>query len=56
VREALEALRKAGDGGEGVVLARIVEIEGFSTRPGDEIVAVDSDGAIHGTVLAGLAE
>ena len=56
MREALEALRKAADGGEGAVLARIVEIEGFSTRPGDEIVAVDSDGVIHGTVLAGLAE
>lgn len=56
VREALEALRKAADHGEAVVLARIVEIEGFSTRPGDEIVAVDSAGSVHGKVLAGLAE
>lgn len=56
MREALEALRKAADHGEAVVLARIVEIEGFSTRPGDEIVAVDSAGLVHGTVLAGLAE
>ena len=56
MREALEALRKAADNGEAAVLARIVEIEGFSTRPGDEIVAVDSAGSVHGTVLAGLAE
>ena len=56
MREALEALRKAADHGEEVVLARIVEIEGFSTRPGDEIVVVDSAGSVHGTVLAGLAE
>lgn len=56
MREALEALHKAADHGEAVVLARIVGIEGFSTRPGDEIVVVDSAGSVHGTVLAGLAE
>ena len=55
MREAVEALRKAADRGEAAVVARIVEIEGFSTRPGDEIVAVDEGGSVHGSVLAGLA-
>ena len=55
MREAVEALRKAADQGEGAVVARIVEIEGFSTRPGDDLVAVDATGSIHGNVLAGLA-
>lgn len=55
MREAVEALRKAADQGEEAVLARIVEIEGFSTRPGDDIVAIDASGSVHGSVLAGLA-
>ena len=54
MREAVEALRKAAGEGEGAVVARVVEIEGFSTRPGDELVAVDSAGCLHGSVLAGL--
>jgi xanthine dehydrogenase accessory factor len=36
------------------VVARIVEIEGFSTRPGDDLVALDEDGTVHGSLLAGL--
>ena len=54
MREAVEALRKAAEQGEEAVLARIVEIEGFSTRPGDDFVAVDSHGVVYGSVLAGL--
>lgn len=55
MKEAVEALRDAAARGEGAVVARIVEIEGFSTRPGDDLIAVDSRGSLHGTVLAGLA-
>lgn len=55
MKEAVDALRKAAEQGEGAVVARIVEIEGFSTRPGDDLVAVDAAGAIHGSLLAGLA-
>lgn len=53
--EAVEALRKAAGQGEAAVVGRIIEIEGFSTRPGDDIVAVDASGSVHGDVLAGLA-
>ena len=55
VMDAVEVLRKAADQGEGAVVARIVEIEGFSTRPGDDLLAIDAEGSLHGTVLAGLA-
>jgi xanthine dehydrogenase accessory factor len=55
VREAIDALCKAADQGEGAVVVRVVQIEGFSTRPGDAIVAIDSNGEIHGSLLAGLA-
>ena len=55
MNEAVEALRDAAGRGEGAVVARIVEIEGFSTRPGDDLIAVDAVGSLHGTVLAGLA-
>lgn len=55
MKQAVEALRKAADQGEGAVLARIVEIEGFSTRPGDDLIAVDAAGGVHGSLLAGLA-
>lgn len=54
MREAVEVLRQAADQGERAVMARVVEIEGFSTRPGDDIVAVDSSGTVHGSMLAGL--
>lgn len=54
MQEAVEALRKAAGEGQGAVVARVVEIEGFSTRPGDDLVAVDSAGSLHGSVLAGL--
>lgn len=55
MKEAVEALRDAAGRGEGAVVARIVAIEGFSTRPGDDLIAVDAAGSLHGTVLAGLA-
>lgn len=54
MREAVEVLRQAADQGERAVMARVVEIEGFSTRPGDDFVAVDSSGTVHGSMLAGL--
>ena len=54
MREAVEVLRRAADQGERAVMARVMEIEGFSTRPGDDLVAVDSTGTVHGSMLAGL--
>ena len=50
----MEALRRRAGQSSRTVLARIVDIEGFSTRPGDDFVAVDEDGALHGSLLAGL--
>ncbi|HEX6395642.1 MAG TPA: XdhC family protein [Acidimicrobiales bacterium] len=54
MQEAVEVLRRQADQGRQAVVARIVEIEGFSTRPGDDLVAVDDTGSLHGTLLAGL--
>jgi xanthine dehydrogenase accessory factor len=53
VEQIAEAVRKDC---ESTVVARIVDIEGFSTRPGDDLVAIDSAGKIHGSLLAGLGD
>ena len=39
--------------GRAVAVARVVGISGFSTWPGDELLAVDATGATAGSVLAG---
>lgn len=53
MREALELLgHERAD--RRAVLARVVGIEGFSTRPGDDLVAIDASGAMHGSLLGGL--
>jgi xanthine dehydrogenase accessory factor len=54
VEEVLEAFRRQEVQSRRTVVARVVDIEGFSTRPGDDLVAVDEDGAVHGSLLAGL--
>ena len=56
MEEVAEALRQQADQGLQAVVARVVEIEGFSTRPGDDLVAVDEFGSMHGTLLAGLGD
>ncbi|MHB8506001.1 MAG: hypothetical protein ACYDEN_09845, partial [Acidimicrobiales bacterium] len=43
------AMLTAGD--RPTVTARVVDIQGFSTWPGDEVVVVDADGVRHGRLL-----
>jgi len=45
------ANRLRASGPEGSVTARVVDIQGFSTWAGDELVVVDRDGVLHGTLL-----
>jgi xanthine dehydrogenase accessory factor len=56
MQDVIEVLRRQADQGRDAVVARVVEIEGFSTRPGDDLVAVDESGALHGSLLAGLGD
>ncbi|HLH46183.1 MAG TPA: hypothetical protein VKV25_03425, partial [Acidimicrobiales bacterium] len=52
VEDRLPALARAVlDEGSGGVAARVVDIQGFSTWPGDELVVVDRGGVCHGAVL-----
>ena len=37
--------------GHPAIVARVTAISGFSTWPGEELVAVDGDGGVHGAIL-----
>jgi xanthine dehydrogenase accessory factor len=56
LQDVVEALRRQSDQGRKAVVARVVEIEGFSTRPGDDLIAVDDSGSLHGSLLAGVGD
>ncbi|MDA8063073.1 MAG: XdhC family protein [Actinomycetota bacterium] len=54
-----EIARRLLDGDRtGTITARVVDIQGFSTWAGDELVVVDRDGVLHGSLLGstGAAE
>lgn len=51
IQDTAEILAKAAVSGEAMVVARVVEVEGFSTLPVDELVALDGQGAIFGDLL-----
>ena len=51
IQHTAEMLAKAAVSGEPMVVARVVEVEGFSTLPVDEIVAVDGQGQVFGDLL-----
>lgn len=48
------ASRLLAPGAAGTVTARVVDIQGFSTWAGDELVVVDSDGVLHGSLLGSV--
>jgi len=51
LQDTAEVLAKAAMSGEAMVVARVVEVEGFSTLPVDELVALDGQGTIFGDLL-----
>lgn len=51
MQKVAEVLAKAAAGGEPMVVARVIEVEGFSTLPVDELVAIDRLGRITGELL-----
>ena len=48
------ASRLLAAGPAGTVTARVVDIQGFSTWAGDELVVVDRDGVLHGALLGSV--
>ncbi len=46
-----EMLAKAAASGDPMVVARVVQVEGFSTLPVDELVALDGQGRVFGDLL-----
>jgi xanthine dehydrogenase accessory factor len=56
VQDVVEAVREQAGQGRNAVVARVIDMEGFSTRPGDDLVVVDDTGTLHGSLLAGLGD
>jgi xanthine dehydrogenase accessory factor len=51
VQDVAEAVRKRVREGQEAVVGRVIDVKGFSTLPGDLLVAVDSAGTQYGEVL-----
>ncbi len=51
MQDVAEAVRQGVRNGCGAVLGRVIEVEGFSTVPGDPIVAIDATGTQYGQIL-----
>jgi xanthine dehydrogenase accessory factor len=51
VHDVVEAVRRGVREGREAVLGRVVDIKGFSTVPGDGLVAIDATGVQYGEVL-----
>src|SRR5580658_8191183 len=51
MQEVAEAVREEVDQGRAAVLGRVVDVKGFSTLPGDGLVAIDAQGEQHGDIL-----
>ena len=51
MQDVAEAVRRGVREGQQAVVGRVIDVKGFSTLPGDVLVAVDSDGTQHGQVL-----
>jgi xanthine dehydrogenase accessory factor len=51
VQEVGEVIRREVQQGRAAVLARVVDVKGFSTLPGDGLVAIDEGGGLHGDIL-----
>ena len=51
MQEVAEAVRRGVREGQQAVVGRVIDVKGFSTLPGDVLVAVDSDGTQYGEVL-----
>jgi xanthine dehydrogenase accessory factor len=46
-----EAIRKEVQQGRAAVLARVIDVKGFSTLPGDGLVAINETGDLYGDIL-----
>jgi xanthine dehydrogenase accessory factor len=51
VQDVGEAVRNEVQQGRTAILARVVDVKGFSTLPGDGLVAIDENGGLHGDIL-----
>jgi xanthine dehydrogenase accessory factor len=51
VQDVAEAIRKGVQAGQEAVIGRVIDVKGFSTLPGDVLVAVDTAGTQYGEVL-----
>ncbi|MCU4186099.1 XdhC family protein [Acidiferrimicrobium sp. IK] len=51
MHQTAQQIRSWLDEGRPVAVGRVVAIQGFSTWPGDELLAVDADGATAGSIL-----
>jgi xanthine dehydrogenase accessory factor len=51
VQDVAEAVRREVQSGQQAVVGRVIDVKGFSTLPGDVLVAVDAAGRQYGEVL-----
>ncbi len=51
MQDVAAAVRQGVREGQEAVVGRVIDVKGFSTLPGDVLVAVDSDGTQHGEML-----
>jgi xanthine dehydrogenase accessory factor len=51
MQEVAEAVRKGVREGQRAIVGRVIDVKGFSTLPGDVLVAVDASGTQYGDLL-----
>ena len=51
VQDVVEGVRDGMRTGRPTVLGRVIDVRGFSTLPGDGLVAIDSAGTQYGDIL-----
>lgn len=51
MQDVVEGVREGIRTGQAAVVGRVIDVQGFSTLPGDGLVAIDSDGRQYGEIL-----
>jgi xanthine dehydrogenase accessory factor len=51
VQDVADAVRRGVREGREAVIGRVVDVKGFSTLPGDELIAIEAGGGHHGDLL-----
>ncbi len=51
MQDVVDGVRKGIQNGEAAVVGRVIDVKGFSTLPGDGLVAIDETGTQYGDIL-----